>query len=73
MREMMSLYDDILLDIQLKRIQERFRARDLMYNQCSKTGRYLIGNGDYRKATLTTSLSNLGLDADGLNSGFHVK
>jgi hypothetical protein len=69
----MSLFDDIHLDIQANKIPEKFKAKDLKYNLCEKTDSYLIGNGAYKASTITTNLSNLRVDADGSDSGFHVK
>lgn len=69
----MSLHDDILIEIQAGKIPEEFKASDVKYNFCDKTGSYKVGDGLYKNSAILTTPSNLRIDADGYSCGNHVK
>ena len=68
----MSLFNNILLDIQRKIIPQVFKSSDLKTIPDSDD-EFLIGNARYKLTTINTALANLAIDASSGEEGNHVK
>jgi len=67
----MALYNNILLDIQSRKIPQEFRTADLT-KYPNGADMFLVGNASYKLSTLKTLPANLAVDAQNGKQGKHV-
>ncbi|MGB3725556.1 MAG: hypothetical protein WA981_07300 [Glaciecola sp.] len=70
----MTLYDNILLEIESGALVEPFSTNDLKNNPISNQyGRFKVCQNDFSAATIATFPANNSVSVDGKKMGRHVK